>query len=78
MLLQNVPNPTSFEDLRCYNGILYNTFQDACVARGLLSTDDLWYNTMDEAIRIHPPVVARNIFSQILAFGEVSDPLNLL
>jgi hypothetical protein len=40
MLLYNCPGPTSFEDLRTYQETLYPTFQEACLARGLLESDD--------------------------------------
>jgi hypothetical protein len=49
MLLYNVPSPTSFEDLQTYQGILNPTFQDACLARGLLESDDEWDLCLTEA-----------------------------
>jgi hypothetical protein len=39
MLLTNVRGPQSFEDLRTVDGTVYDTFRQACVARGLLDDD---------------------------------------
>jgi len=49
ILLYNVPGPTSFDSLRTYNGILYESFQDACSTRGLLETDEEWDVCLTEA-----------------------------
>lgn len=35
-LLDVVRGPTSFEDIRTFGGIVYDTFADACAARGLI------------------------------------------
>ena len=40
LLLTVVKGPTSFDNLRTVNDILYDTFKAACVARGLLKDDD--------------------------------------
>eukprot|EP00980_Cylindrotheca_fusiformis_P001154 scaffold319_cov97-Cylindrotheca_fusiformis.AAC.14 len=77
-LLLSVPNPTSFDDLKTFNNIRYNTFQEASYARGLLRDDNISINTMDEAVRIHPPKYARHVFAQLLAYGDVETPLELL
>jgi hypothetical protein len=34
-----VKGAMSYKDLRTYNGIVYQTFKEACVARGLLKDD---------------------------------------
>jgi len=38
-LLTVTHGPKSFLDLRTYEGVVYNSFQDACNARGLLADD---------------------------------------
>ena len=40
MLLYTVRGPKSFEDLRTYHGTVYSTYKEACMARGLLESDD--------------------------------------
>lgn len=41
-LLAVVKGSTSYEDLRTYNERVYDTFEDACRARGLLEDDGEW------------------------------------
>ena len=36
MLLNEVPGPTSFEDLKTFNGVILESFKAACRVRGLL------------------------------------------
>ena len=49
MLLMVVKGAKSFNDIKTYNGVVYNTFKDACSARGLLNNDDEWYQAFKEA-----------------------------
>ncbi|CAN0924949.1 ATP-dependent DNA helicase PIF4 [Linum grandiflorum] len=42
LLLTKIPGAMSFNDLRTVNGTLYNDYQQACQALGLLATDDEW------------------------------------
>lgn len=41
-ILTVTKGPRSFEDLRTFNGTLYNTFCKACIVRGLLEDDSEW------------------------------------
>lgn len=49
MLLHIIKGPTSFEHLRTVQGVVYNTYQAACKAMGLLEDDSHWENTLSEA-----------------------------
>ena len=42
LLLAVVRGPTSFESLRTVDGVIYETFKVACIARGLLEDDEEW------------------------------------
>ncbi|XP_011859609.1 PREDICTED: uncharacterized protein LOC105557074 [Vollenhovia emeryi] len=42
LLLLNVTGAKCYEDLRTVNGVLYETFKDAAIAKNLVETDDLW------------------------------------
>ena len=40
LLLTVVKGPTSFNDLHTFDGMFYDTFKSACIARGLLDLDE--------------------------------------
>jgi hypothetical protein len=77
MLLYVVTCPTSFEYLRTYEGVLYNTFQEACTARGLLETDDEWDICLNEAGFIQSGEQLHQLFVIILLRNNPADPLGL-
>ena len=39
----------SFEDLRTFDGYQYSNFKSACIARGLLESDEEWIACIQEA-----------------------------
>ena len=57
LLLIIVPGPTSFEDLRTHEGIVYPTFRGACGVPGL--TEDV----LTDAIRCMMPQKLRGLFA---------------
>ncbi len=79
LLLSTVPIPTSFEDLRTYNGELYHTFHEAAEARGLTQSDKEWEKALDEAYNFgNPnPDAFRRFFASILMQCSVANPLAL-
>ena len=77
LLLLEVPSPTCYQDLRTVNGAVHATYEDACRARGMLTDDKTWNLTMDEAELMYSPQQVRSVFAQILAYGEISNPLEL-
>lgn len=50
-MLTVVIDPTSWIDLRTYNGRVYDSFIDAARARHLLEDEDIWYQTAMEAFQ---------------------------
>jgi hypothetical protein len=48
-LLTVVKGPTSFIDIRTVDGVVYPTFREACIARGLLEDDGEWRECLREA-----------------------------
>ncbi|XP_065315463.1 uncharacterized protein LOC135924333 [Gordionus sp. m RMFG-2023] len=77
LLLNYVTGPTCFEDLRSFNGIISNTFKDACIRRGLLSDDAEWNHCLEEGLSFKMPNQLRQLFSVILLHCEPRDPLGL-
>lgn len=73
-LLTVVKGPKSFEDLRTYNGTVYGTFQEACIARGLLENDGEWEQCLREASDMQTGTQLRSLFATLLLFCDVSSP----
>ncbi|GBN66558.1 hypothetical protein AVEN_110233-1 [Araneus ventricosus] len=73
LLLLRKLRAVSFEDLKTVDGIVCNTFQQACKMQGLLEGDQHWYDTLNEAIQTRAPFQLRLLFAMICGFGEVND-----
>jgi hypothetical protein len=73
-LLTVVKGPTSFKDLRTYDGVVYETFLDACLARGLLEDDGEWRQCLREAAEMQTGTRLRHLFATLLLFCEPTRP----
>ncbi|KAG8178933.1 hypothetical protein JTE90_024907 [Oedothorax gibbosus] len=73
MLLLRQPGAIGFEDLRTVDGIVCETFQQACKMRGLLKGDQLWNDTLREASESQSPGQLNMLFSVVCAYGKVED-----
>ncbi|XP_026471387.1 uncharacterized protein LOC113375666 [Ctenocephalides felis] len=73
LLLINVIGPTSFQNLRTVNGILYETFYDACRELHLLKNDNQWDMTLADAALISSAHQIRQLFAIILTTCFPSD-----
>ncbi|CAH2107330.1 unnamed protein product [Euphydryas editha] len=77
MLLHIVKDPTSFVHLRTVQGVIYNTYQTACRAMGLLEKDYHWKNTLSEAAFCSSATSLRYLFVITVAFCQVTDSVTL-
>jgi hypothetical protein len=77
LILSVVKNLQSFEDLRRFNGVLYGTIREACLAHGLLEDDGKWRRTLDEAKNIQTGFILHGLFVVVLRDCIPSDPLAL-
>jgi hypothetical protein len=68
-----VKGAQSYEDIRTYNGVTYETFRETCNARGLLGNDQEWYEAFDEAAAWATAPQLRQLFVTMLLFCEVTD-----
>jgi hypothetical protein len=76
-LLTVVKGPTSFEDLRTFEGERYETFREACLARGLLENDNEWIKCLQEAGDMQTGSALRSLFATILLHCNPSAPAAL-
>jgi hypothetical protein len=77
LLLSHCKGPTSFEDLRCVNEVVAETFRDACLARGLLQSDDHYGICFEEATFFGMPSQLRRLFVILLAYCELENPSSI-
>jgi len=73
LLLMVVKGSKSFVELRGYQGIEYQTFKAACLARGLLEDDSEWRQCLQEAAGIQTGSQLRRLFVTILIFSTPSN-----
>lgn len=77
LILLHVKGATSFKNLRTVNGIEFETFRESAKARGLLLDDDVWQNTLDDAIASQMPAQLRQVFAYICAYCSPTEPAKL-
>jgi ATP-dependent DNA helicase PIF1 len=77
LLLSHVAGPTSFQDLRTFDGVVYSTFKEACVARGMLEDDSMWVSTIEEVATHASPVQLRQLFVSVLTLAHPANPAAL-
>lgn len=73
LLLCYVRGPTSFQNLRTFEGVIYNTFKEACNARGYLESDAEWISCLADAAVSGTAFQLRQLFSTVLIFGSVQN-----
>ena len=66
VLLNDVAGATSFDDLKTVNGVVCETFHEACIRRGLCADDRQWRETMQENVLTAPPRRLRSLFCIIV------------
>ena len=77
MLLLRLKGKTSFDELKTYNNVVYNTFQEACRQRHLLDDDLEWDKCLTNNAFVEMPYQLRQLFIQICLHSQPSDPLKL-
>lgn len=77
LLLLHVVGAKSFADVRTYNGVIYNSFIEACHARGIASNDNEWRVCLNECKEFHSPRQMRELFAFICALNVPANALLL-
>jgi hypothetical protein len=74
LLLITVPGLTSFKYLRTYQGVTYDTFKEACIARGLVENDNHWIQCFEESVTFLHGARLRALFVIALTHGDMINP----
>ncbi|QRW17527.1 ATP-dependent DNA helicase PIF1 [Rhizoctonia solani] len=69
-----VHGPTSFESLRTFEGQVFPTFKEACIAQGLLESDEEWARCLAEAAQYKTGRQLHCLFVVILTACHPMDP----
>ncbi|XP_031090985.1 uncharacterized protein LOC115995982 [Ipomoea triloba] len=69
-----IRGPQSFQDIKTYNGTEYNTFKDACYARGLLDDDLEYIDAIKEASQWSTAHLLRKLFVTLLMANTMGMP----
>ncbi|XP_034044527.1 uncharacterized protein LOC117526576 [Thalassophryne amazonica] len=77
LLLHTVTGPTSFEDLRTFEGEVCTTYREACAKHGLLEDDAHWDQTLEEAAATRHSRQLRQLFAIMLITCGMAEPLQL-
>jgi hypothetical protein len=77
LLLTAIRGSTSFQNLRTIDGIVHPDFKSACVALGLLASDDEWHQCLREAATYQTGDQLRHLFVLLLLNCHPADPLLL-
>ncbi|XP_025692828.1 uncharacterized protein [Arachis hypogaea] len=74
LLLNIVKGPTTYADIRTYNGVIYSSFRDACYARGLLDDDKEYIDAIEEASHWGSGHYLRRLFAILLWSNSMVRP----
>ncbi|XP_031333941.1 uncharacterized protein LOC116163953 [Photinus pyralis] len=77
LLLITVRGPTSFHSLRTVNGVLCESYRDACQHLHLLENDEHWDNSLHEASLTASSYQMRTLFAIIISTCFPSRPVQL-
>ncbi|XP_071738385.1 uncharacterized protein [Rutidosis leptorrhynchoides] len=74
ILLNKVKGPTCFEEIRTVNGILYDSYKDACYAIGLLADDKEYIASIKEVHQWACGEQCRDLFVSLITSDSISCP----
>ena len=77
LLLSVLTDVRSFEHLRTVGGIVYPTYQEACLARGLLADNNEWKSTLEEGVHMQTGRQLHQLFVTIVAYNQPSQSAEL-
>ncbi|XP_031116659.1 uncharacterized protein LOC116020319 [Ipomoea triloba] len=72
-----VRGPTCFDDIKTVDGVQYNSFRDACYARGLIEDDKEYVDAITEAALWSSSHSLRKLFVTLLTSNSMAKPENV-
>ncbi|XP_078443027.1 uncharacterized protein LOC144712627 [Wolffia australiana] len=75
LMLHHVTRATCYEDLRTIDVVVYDTYQRAAAACGLLHSDAEFDNDLALASGVASPRQGRELFAMMLLYCEISQPV---
>jgi len=77
LLIVTFPGFKSYRDVHTYQGAVYLSYRETCLARGILSDDNEWHQTLAEAGAVQSGRSLRNLFFYIIFYCNPSNPQDL-
>ncbi|XP_060676004.1 uncharacterized protein LOC125421033 [Ziziphus jujuba] len=77
LLLNHVRGATSFDDLKCVNGVQCLSYRDAALLHGRLESDNSFELCLEEAFLYQMPYSLRRLFATLLVYCSPSNPRDL-
>lgn len=74
ILLNKVKGPTTFDDFKTYDKVVYPTFKEACYARGLLDDDKEYIDGLHEASQWGMGDYLRNYYVMLILSDSMARP----
>ncbi|XP_037049075.1 uncharacterized protein LOC119083457, partial [Bradysia coprophila] len=77
LLLLHVPGAISYEYLRTFNGVVFERFKEAAIARNLLASDEEFERFLQEAATFQMPYQLRQSFAYLCVFCKPQNAMLL-
>ncbi|XP_023641963.1 uncharacterized protein LOC111831563 [Capsella rubella] len=74
VLINIVKGPTSYDDIKTYNGVVYKSYKEACFARGIISDDQFWIDSIIDASQWCFADYLRNFFAMLILSDSLYRP----
>ncbi|KAL7616464.1 hypothetical protein Lser_V15G00051 [Lactuca serriola] len=77
ILLNKIKGPTCYEDIKTINGIVHDSYKDACYALGLLDDDREYISSINETHHWATASFCRSLFVMLITSDSLSSPAHV-